>query len=777
LIDLTTNKVIREASKEGTLVKCASNVCTPTTNIGYYLNGDTKAIATIPYLECSKNVDGNVTCKGMETPTNVSCNENYVGLIDKYGRLCIDSEGTTADIRGEGEVHYLVTGAIESNIFTGEAIPESIVLTINGNSTQVKEDAFKQGVKLFEVDPTTKVITNIDYTATPEVKQARLKAFMCEDYICYRTYGYFLIGNTIYTLSKKGSILDDTKEAYTGTCSSTTIGKIHKETDLFLCLDYAQGSAVKSQKIDVTSGNEQNYIMSEVASNIFTNAATTDASKYIIVQVGNHAILRNVLLERRGYYLSSTGNVLLVAASATTALKVVACSTAASNVSSCTNQASVVAGYYVHGKENATIIKCTGTAVNTCTLVAATTAGYYAGALKNLIYTSGTVCAEVKEPGLGYYKSEGTSFIECKMNAGNEECTVITNPTSTVTCTADNVGKLVYGGSENSVKLCLAEAVGQGTAQEKTFSNTGTFLLKYKDNNIFGINQNYGGVIKITSNSMTIDLDADGSRCLLDSDKVTISNVEVSGSCATGKTIKTCSNGMCYNVEGDDSTPECIPKTGDFCEKDVDYITSDAEGNTIIKEVEGQTTSQKGYLFQCVKSDSPCTPYTKPGYLISGVNDGKRVYKCKNEASAGAAADVKCERTKIPTETETCTDARVGTIVYKSASSVGLCYGSTAEDIHELVTGETTHMMLKYTNDNAFGITNNQYVVVAIKGTTVTLNADYEKDYGYQYLYAHNTTNKILTKGETCPAPVENVYPISEYECTNGICTKTTNAA
>jgi len=367
------------------------------------------------------------------------------------------------------------------------------------------------------------------------------------------------------------------------------------------------------------------------------------------------------------------------------------------------------------------------------------------------------------------------------MNASKIECTVITNPDSTVTCTADNVGKLVYGGSVNTVKLCLAEAITTGTpvaVQEKNFSNTGTFFLKYKANNIFGISQNYAGVIKITSNSMTIDLDADSPRCVLDSDGVTVSVADESGNCTIGKTVKTCSNGMCYNVAGSNVIPECIPKTGDFCEKDVDYITSDADGNTIIKEIAGQSTSQKGYLFQCLKGDSPCTPYTTPGYLISGIGESKRVYKCKNEASAGATtADVKCERIKMPTSTETCSDARMGTIVYKDASSVGLCYGSTADAVHELIASETTYVMLKYTSDNAFGITSNQYAVVAIKGTTVTLNADYEKDYGYQYLYAHNSTSKILAKGETCPAPVENIYPLSEYECTDGICIKTTNTA
>jgi len=294
--------LVSTADTEGILILCnTDNSCTKKTDVGYYKNkGDVDG--TVPFIQCTS--DGK--CKAIAVPSLVACNANNIGLLDKNGKICVSGEGLEIAINEDAtSTDYLVTGASASNIFTEEAIVNSFILTMTAGSITLKS-GLTDGVKAFEFNDTDYSVASITLgsASTDTVVMAKLRLYMCESNICFRTYGYVLIGSNYYTVSRKGTINSKGRSEIESTCTSTSkIGSLHKNANIFVCLNYTN-AAVLPQQIDAVGA--KNYIMPNVAENVFTNPETTEDDSYIILLVGDNVIVLNVPYESKSFFFFIT---------------------------------------------------------------------------------------------------------------------------------------------------------------------------------------------------------------------------------------------------------------------------------------------------------------------------------------------------------------------------------------------------------------------------------------------------------------------------------------
>jgi len=100
--------------------------------------------------------------------------------------------------------------------------------------------------------------------------------YNCDSSSCSQTYGYIKRGLDYYKIAKGGGNAKITSSL--GTCTSeTNIGNLI--TDGKLCINGVTTDAISL----ASAGEKKVYLMKNIASNIFTNAASADASKYIVI--------------------------------------------------------------------------------------------------------------------------------------------------------------------------------------------------------------------------------------------------------------------------------------------------------------------------------------------------------------------------------------------------------------------------------------------------------------------------------------------------------------
>jgi len=117
------------------------------------------------------------------------------------------------------------------------------------------------------------------------------------------------------------------------------------------------------------------------------------------------------------------------------------------------------------------------------------------------------------------------------------------------------------------------------------------------------------------------------------------------------------------------------------------------------------------YLFYC-EGDN-CIEQSTVGYYV---NDKDDVYSCKTSGS-----EVKCSEVNIETS---CTSQTIGKIFYENSSEIKyyvcLDYDGTNAISVELNENGGDYIT-GYSEDNAYGLTSNQYAVVEINKTSVKL--------------------------------------------------------
>jgi len=109
-----------------------------------------------------------------------------------------------------------------------------------------------------------------------------------EDTTCERTYGYVKLGTHVCTISKAGTVTCEDASTINGACNAAEIGNLCLDTDIKLKLT---ATPDLTKKIDDT-GDAVNYMMENVASNIFTNTVdSASVSKNIIIEASENAIV------------------------------------------------------------------------------------------------------------------------------------------------------------------------------------------------------------------------------------------------------------------------------------------------------------------------------------------------------------------------------------------------------------------------------------------------------------------------------------------------------
>jgi len=200
-------------------------------------------------------------------------------------------------------------------------------------------------------------------------------------------------------------------------------------------------------------------------------------------------------------------------------------------------------------------------------------AGYYifdrdtykslAGAGAGLLFKcseTGT-CIAVNQ--VGFYKNVDATIThtKCYMDTSGDEATLkcegLTSPSDS--CSGENVGKF-----DSSSGLCLNDSK---TAAFVASGNPVQYLLSYGASSIFStiIAENTYGVIKVTTDSMTLDTTVTSNKEVCADGDQKVTDLPESGSCAPSSTLYSlCTSGICQKI--------CKVKTGVNCKFSISFI-------------------------------------------------------------------------------------------------------------------------------------------------------------------------------------------------------------
>ena len=297
------NALVSGTSTDGILLECSVGTNQQVCNVveksalhhGYYVNAAYPIITDAevkPYIICTGS---STTCKLITTDTNCS------GAT--AGNLCKDTNDhdivkvlikSTDVVAGfitdpeEDDVYYIMSNA-DGNAFLGEG-GNNIIIRATTNAIIIHQ--IEDGVHAIEVDATDNSIIEDELGSQGTVTtEGNLHLYLCEENVCTETYGYVVIGTNYYTVSKQLTITSASLSDLEGSCTGDgDRGKLYKASDALLCLDHTGSKS--TQKIDAT-GDPANYLMENVANNVFTYKTPAVEHEFIVIMAAPNAIVYN----------------------------------------------------------------------------------------------------------------------------------------------------------------------------------------------------------------------------------------------------------------------------------------------------------------------------------------------------------------------------------------------------------------------------------------------------------------------------------------------------
>jgi len=111
-----------------------------------------------------------------------------------------------------------------------------------------------------------------------------------------------------------------------------------------------------------------------------------------------------------------------------------------------------------------------------------------------LYYCKDRVCTAVKD--VGYYVNNQSEIYSC---SSSDDGKCIKTSANTGGCTATTVGELLKVGT-NELSLCLKNEKSIGLED-----NAGSYIVNYKNGNIFGITDNKYALVNVKKRTVTLD--------------------------------------------------------------------------------------------------------------------------------------------------------------------------------------------------------------------------------------------------------------------------------
>lgn len=382
-----------------------------------------------------------------------SCNN-----VDNMSDVCADATTTSKNcIDSDGKIYEIETG-------TSCAIRGTQYTTA--------------GIVVFEDDG-----TNVGGSAKTDNSGtlSNYAAYRCTgtgaNTTCERTYGYVKLGSYVCTIGKVEDPACVAASSITTGCDLASIGSLCLNTDIKLKLT---DTPDLTKKIDDT-GAAVNYMMKNVASNIFTNAADngsadTPVNKNIIIEASENAI---VLLSNSYDYCENTGGVVVPTFEDFCTQND---DSHCQNIQECTNGLCKRAG----GDDALT---CESIVATTSGANSGCTDGYYiatnesGGALKTngtagtlFSCTTGTCTVVDAEFKVGYYKFAGQTnkYIVCSTK---NACTSVAVKTDKANCGVADVavGDVINNGTNNI--LCLDTTEKGGVILDNVTTYNGDYFM------------------------------------------------------------------------------------------------------------------------------------------------------------------------------------------------------------------------------------------------------------------------------------------------------------
>jgi len=406
------------------------------------------------------------------------------------------------------------------------------------------------------------------------------------------------------------------------------------------------------------------------------------------------------------------------------------------------------------------LINCDSESHN-CSLASTVSNGFTVGHTDKLLYCSSNNCSIVSTTGDQYFFSNDSKLIHCNsgcnkitdavgyfVNADvntkndnpyigcyNENCSLIVKNTLDQTTACSEAGVLIKDGV-----LCLT---GTNT-EKKGFTDDGDWLVSYHVNSIFKNKYHSGefAVITITSNSMMIK-DISVPICV---DSTTLAVTTKSGECGSGTTAyQECASGICTV-----GTVPCDPESPS---------ASCIASNYYLK---GQV------LYQC-SSSSSCKTISDKGYYINfDGNNVSEVFTCDQNCANVSSTKLATGGCVSPDDTGK---------IFKSADGVAsICvYDGTNSNNSIKLENKTPLVLIPHHNNNIFGTTESQYVMVIMKSNSITVKIGYKNTVRFVYT---NGDHEVLARTGNCDA-AGGVKNVKEFQCvtTTGICDSTTTQA
>jgi len=335
----------------------------------------------------------------------------------------------------------------------------------------------------------------------------------------------------------------------------------------------------------------------------------------------------------------------------------------------------------------------------------------------------------------GYYKNADTSktsvipyikvYQDLTTGTPVEKTEAIGVQTS-VTCAEGKIGQLSNGG------LCL-----DGT-NKADFQSTGekSYFVSYHEGSIFlpeVTEIGKFGVVKITTNSMTIDTSVASAVCR-DNSNLEKKDLEANACSTTQKKYVHCTSGICYN--------DCNASTGADCLAKRYYLFSDADGTTAEK-----TLSNSGFLYYCETAETVCTKITTVGYYKNinalTATSAHAYIKCSADSTANNAT--KCTYLTNPAAGSTCTsigDIISTTAVGSTETTYSLCIATASPGISIDLSTTGKYFVDVNGNTSAFGKKEGNYVLVIFDGKNALLSLP--ENNVERYRYSSKTNQKLI---------------------------------
>jgi len=323
-------------------------------------------------------------------------------------------------------------------------------------STATCKKKLGEGVHVFNTNDKSIV----DITGSIDISSyiTNIVLYNCNASKCVQTYGFIKVNGAFYKIVKTGSNEAVPDFSSINSCTAANLATISSESVLCLTNDIP---------VEFISSGSKNYLMSNTANNIFTEA-TTNNDKFIVIQATPNAFTYNSLLTGEGYYITDNKNAIM----------------------------------QTYSENEGTLYSCTVTSeVMTCDKK---TSSIPIGYLLNADTISNTIIP----------------YIECSLNSGTTKCYAI-NITETGCDNRSNIGKLIKdtSGGNPLYKLCVNYLIPIPLAE-----TTGEYMTSKENGNVFGSSVTEEFVITKFENGSVTLLDSANGYYVADDTNLSIVN-------------------------------------------------------------------------------------------------------------------------------------------------------------------------------------------------------------------------------------------------------------